>query len=98
MPRDAEQAIASAIQRGAIRPERAAHYRNLVAEGMDPAVIDDLAAVLPPQPIIASGPARAAVYRDVAAAGAPPGADPVMYASNPILVEMERDKPALVAA
>jgi hypothetical protein len=90
--RDAEQIIASAVQRGAIGPERADYWREQAEDGEDISVLDTLAAVRGPQPVRAGAPVAAASLT------APSGADPALYASNPILFEMQRDKPALVNA
>jgi hypothetical protein len=104
MATDAEQAIQAAVERGAIRPERAGHYRALFAEGVDPGVLDDLVAARPPitasvmlgdrDPVTGQRVARSVGV----AAAAPAGANPAWYAVNPLLDEMRASRPALVSA
>jgi hypothetical protein len=91
-----EARIQAAVQRGAIAPERAAYWRALAETGEgDTAWLDVMVSVHGPQPVRAAGQVRR--YVDVAAA-APPGQDPILYSANPVLAELQRDKPALVAA
>jgi hypothetical protein len=88
--RDPEDIIASAVDRGAITPERAGYWRAVAAAGQDVSVLGQLATAYPPR--------RRAVYRDVAAAQPPPGVSPAWYAANPLLDELRASNPALVAA
>jgi hypothetical protein len=88
---DAEQVIGRAVARGAFSAARAGEYREYLAGGGDPAVIEAMPGN--GRPIMASAPTGR-----VAAAGAPPGADAALFAANPLLFEMQRDKPALTSA
>jgi hypothetical protein len=110
MPRDAEQAIQAALARGAFAPERAAHYRRLVREGLDPAVIDELAGVdwqARQNAQISAGVfmgdrdprtgQRVVTSTGVTAGTMGSNSDP-MFASNPLLAEMSASHPSLVAA
>jgi hypothetical protein len=91
-----EQRIQAAVERGALSPGRADYWRARAAMGEDVSIVDELASARPPQPIRAAAPGRR--YVDVAAARAPAGADPALFASNGLLAEVERSHPALVAA
>jgi hypothetical protein len=97
----AEQHIQAAMARGAISETRAAYWRTMAASGHDVSALDDLASAHGPQPVRASGGLGyvGAVYgaRPGMPPGPPAGAGP-MFAANPILAELERDRPALVAA
>ena len=83
----AQAAVARAVERGAIRESRARWWQDQADKGVDvAATLDALTAVLPPR-----RPAAAQRH-------APPGEDPVQYSANPLLAEVRRAKPALVAA
>jgi hypothetical protein len=96
MPRTVEQAITDAIARGAITVARAGYWRALArTRGDVPEWLDALTG----SEVIAAGqrPERPfATVGDGPVAAAPPGADPAMYAANPLLYQMRRDRPALV--
>jgi len=82
----AQAATTAAVQRGALTEDRARHWVTRAEAGEDVApVVDALAAILPPRPAAAMS-------------HAPAGTDPVLFAANPLLSEMRRSKPALVAA
>jgi hypothetical protein len=90
--RNIDDAIASAISRGAITEGRAAYWR---AQGDGAAdLLDTLAGI----PVLAAAAPRAAVAYGMPPAMQPPaGADPSLYSANPILDELRRDRPGLVA-
>lgn len=98
MPEDAEQVIARAVQRGAISESRAGYWRTMAASGHDVSILDVVASVHGPQPVHASAPGPRPVLTGYPGMAPPAGADPIMFAANPVLDEMRRDQPALVAA
>lgn len=93
MSRTAEQAIADALDRGAISEARAGYWRTR------PDAVEWLDG-LPGSPVMAAARRQERSFATVGdgpiAAAAPPGADPALYAANPLLYEMRRDRPALV--
>jgi hypothetical protein len=97
MPRTVEDAISDAIARGALTAGRAEHYRALARTRPD---VADWVDRLQGNPVhAAAGRQQGRTFATVAAAPAgPPGADPALYAANPLLYEMRRDRPALVQA
>ena len=101
MARTIDQAIADAIGRGAITEVRASHWRALARS--QPGAVgwldrlhgsEVLAAAAQPR----ERPFATMGYAGPIAAAAPPGTDPLLYAANPILDELRRARPGLVAA
>src|SRR5215472_11793799 len=83
----AAAATTAAVARGALTEAGARRWQSRAEAGEDVAgIVGQLAAVLPPRQVAA------------AMAHAPAGADPALYAANPLHVQMRRSKPALVAA
>ena len=81
----AQEATTRAVARGALTEARArAWVERAETEDVAP-IVDQLAAVRPPQ--------VSAAMRH-----APPGTDPALFAANPLHAAMKRIKPGLVAA
>jgi hypothetical protein len=105
MTRTLDDALVAAYERGALLSQhRAYHYRAHAREHGDEATVallDSLHGIpaLAAAGRAAGGTVMAGRYRDAQpAAAVPPGADPALFAANPILAEMRSAKPALVAA
>jgi hypothetical protein len=101
MARTLDDALSDAYERGAlVSASRADHYRAYAREhGQEAgvALLDQLHGI--PALAAAGRPAtRHFATVPPAAAAIPRGADPDLYAPNPILAELRRAKPALVAA
>ena len=91
MARTVDEAIAAAIGRGALTEAGAARWRAAAQPG---AVrwLDALSG----DPVLAASRPQSGAF--ATAAAAPPGADPLLFAQNPLHQEMRKTHPALVAA
>ena len=96
---DSWQAIADALDRGAVSEARTGYWRALARTQPDAVEWLDM---LHGSAVMAAARRAERSFFTVGdgpiAAAAPGGADPALYAANPILYEMRRDRPALVRA